>query len=207
MEIIEIEEVALLLTDAFETNPAYSLIFNRTGNLREGLFWLFKTNLFLLNCRQTLTTVLKEKDSGKIIGAFSLIPPEGVKNTFFDYLHIGIFQFILKFGIDPLRKMLDMDSLNKKTLKNSIGIEEYYYLSMVALKEEVRGKGIGSFVIKKCLDELSEKNKDGHLVALTTQLPQNVVFYSRLRFEITGEGNLNYKGYEYYNWNMKFSFM
>jgi hypothetical protein len=47
----EFEQVAHLLTDAFESNPAYSLIFNQTGRLREGLFWLFKTSLYLLNRR------------------------------------------------------------------------------------------------------------------------------------------------------------
>lgn len=206
MQAKEIESVAHLLSDAFENNPAYSLIFSHTNKLREGLFWLFKTNLYLLNRRQTVTNVVWESDSNQIIGTFSLIPPEGVKNTVSDYLHIGLPQFILKFGIRTLSKMLEMDSFNKDTLKNSIRAEKYYYLSMVVIKEEYRGKGIGSFAIKSCLNELSNRAKDCRLLGLTTQLAENVVFYSRLGFEKIDEGCIGFKNHNYYNWNMKYVF-
>jgi ribosomal protein S18 acetylase RimI-like enzyme len=202
----ELEQVALLLTDAFENNPAYSLIFNHTGQLREGLFWLFKTSLYLLNRRQKVTNVVKEEDSNKIIATFSLIPPEGVKNTLPDYFHIGLFRFILKFGIRTLSKMLGMDALNKNTLKKSFREEKYYYLSMVAVKKEYRGKGIGSFALKSCLGELSEMEKNCRPVGLTTQLTENVSFYSRLGFEKLDEGHITFKENTYYNWNMKLTF-
>lgn len=40
----EYEIVAAMLTDAFESNPAYTLIFTKKDKLRKGLFWLFKAN-------------------------------------------------------------------------------------------------------------------------------------------------------------------
>ncbi|MDR2292123.1 MAG: GNAT family N-acetyltransferase [Prevotellaceae bacterium] len=206
MKTGEINQVAIILTNAFETNPAYSLIFNRTGKLREGLLWLFKTNLFLINRRQTLTKVIKENDSNKITGTFTLIPPKGIKNTLSDYLHTGLFRFILQFGFRTLFKMLGMDSFNKNTLKNSVKAEKYYYLSMVAIKEEYRGKGIGSFAVKRCLDELSKTEKECRLVGLTTQLPENVAFYSRLGFETLDEGYVAFKKHKYSNWNMIYFF-
>ena len=202
----EFEQVALVLTDAFEFNPAYSLIFNHTNKLREGLFWLFKANLYLLNSKQPVTNVITASDSNTIIGTFSLIPPEGIKNTVSDYLHIGLVQFILKFGIRALFKMLGMDSLNKNILKDSMQAEKYYYLSMVAIKKEYRGKGIGSFAIKNCLDELSKMDKNCHIMGLTTQLAENVMFYSRLGFEKINEGSITFQENTYYNWNMKFTF-
>jgi hypothetical protein len=45
----EFDEVAEILTDAFITNPAYSLIFTKKNQQKEGLLWLFKTSLFILN--------------------------------------------------------------------------------------------------------------------------------------------------------------
>ena len=69
----EHEKVATILTDAFESNPDYSLIFTRKDKLREGLFWLFKTNLFLLNRSTPVTKIVKEKKTGEIIGVFSLL--------------------------------------------------------------------------------------------------------------------------------------
>lgn len=37
----DIEIVAALLADTFETNPAYALIFKKKDTLWDGLYWLF----------------------------------------------------------------------------------------------------------------------------------------------------------------------
>ena len=199
----ELEKVATILTNSFETNPAYSLIFTRRDKLREGLFWLFKTNLFLLNRSTPVTKVVKEKKTGEIIGVFSLLPPGGVKSEPLAYFQIGIFGFIKKFGFHTLHKMLGMDSFNKKLLIDAIGTNEYYYLSMVVVKEEYRGTGIGSFMIKNCIEELRLAEKKCNIVGLTTQLPENVTFYSRLGFQTLDEGEVRFKHNSYYNYNMK----
>jgi Predicted acetyltransferase len=200
----EHEKVATILTDAFETNPAYSLIFTGKDKLRDGLLWLFKTNLFLLNRKTIVTKVVKEKKSGEIIGVFSLLPPGGVKTKTMAYLQIGIPRFIKKFGFHTFRKMLGMDSFNKKLLVDAIGTKEYYYLSMVVVKEEYRGAGIGSFMIKNCIDELKAAMKRCQVLGLTTQLPENVTFYTRLGFQLLNEGEVQFKQNRYYNYNMKF---
>lgn len=204
MQLSEIDEVAAILTDAFKTNPAYSIIFNETDNPAEGLMWLFKTNLFLLNRKQQLTHVVREKDSGKIVGTYSLIPPEGAGTPFSAYFHIGIPRFISDFGFSTLRKMMSMDDLNKETLKESIKTNGYYYLSIVVIKEEYRGMGVGSYAIRNCLESLSLIERDCNIVGLTTQLPENVSFYSKLGFEKIGEGEISFKNDKYYNYNMKY---
>ncbi len=201
------DTVAGLLTDAFENNPAYNLIFEHTGKLREGLSWLFKTNLYLINRKKILTRIIRENHTGNIIGTYTLIPPTGLKPCYSDYFKIGLPRFILKFGFTSLIKMLEMDSLNKKSLEGSIRVEKYYYLSMVVIKKEYRGKGIGTLAIKNCLDELmGQREKNCNVVGLTTQLPENVVFYSKSGFLIASEGNVNYRDYCYYNCNMAYPF-
>ncbi len=199
------EKVAALLTDAFESNPAYALIFNEKDKLRDGLFWLFKTNLFLINRRISVTKVVKEKKSGEIIGVYSLLSPGGVKSQFSDYLNIGLFRFIFKFGLRTLHKMLAMDSYNKQLLTNAIGTNEHYYLSMVVIKEAYRGTGIGSYMIATCLEELRSVERKCHVVGLTTQLPESVTFYTRLGFQKLDEGEVQFKQDRYYNYNMKMS--
>jgi GNAT superfamily N-acetyltransferase len=198
----EINEVAELLTDAFKTNAAYSIIFKKKEQLEDGLLWLFKTNLFILNQKQVLTSVVKEK-SGKIIGTFTLIPPQGLKKNLSAYSKIGIPRFILKFGISPLVRMLGLDSYTKKLLTESIKVSEYYYLHMVAVKEEYRGSGVGSFALKYAIKELISGKPTCNLLGLTTQLPKNVEFYSRLGFDKIDEGTVDFNGNKYYNANMK----
>lgn len=199
----DIEKVAAMLADTFASNPAYTLIFTRKDKLWDGLFWLFKTNLFLLNQRVLVTSVLKEKESGHIIGVYSLLPPGGIRPHFKDYLQIGLPRFVLKFGFGTLHKMLGMDAYNKRLLTKALNTNEYYYVSMVAVKEEYRGTGIGSFMIKNCIDELKAKDRKCHVVGLTTQLSENVTFYTRLGFQKLNEGEVEYEQHRYYNYNMK----
>lgn len=199
----DIKKASAMLADTFASNPAYALIFTKKDKLRDGLFWLFKANLFLLNQKISVTNVIKEKESGNIIGVYSLLPPGGVKSELKNYLQIGLPQFILKFGFRTLQKMLGMDSYNKQLLTKAINTDKYYYLSMVALKEESRGTGIGSIMIKHCIDELRTEERKGQIVGLTTQLPENVTFYTRLGFQKLDEGEVQYKQDSYYNYNMK----
>lgn len=199
----EYEEVATILVDAFESNLAYASIFVNKDKLRDGLFWLFKTNLFLINRRQAVTKVVRIKNSMEIIGVFSLLPPNGVKSEFRDYFKIGLPRFIMNFGLSALRTMLKMDSLNKELLTNAIGTNDYYYLSMVAIKANYQGSGIGSYMIDDCLQKLRSINRICHIVGLTTQLPENVTFYNRLGFLKLDEGEIQLKKGCYYNYNMK----
>ena len=202
----EINEIAEILTDAFITNPAYSLIFKRKSRQREGLLWLFKTSLKLNNQKQILTSVIKDKDKGKIIGTFTLIPPQGVKKSVSFYSKIGLPSFISKFGIKSLTRMLGLERCNQVSLAKSIKISKYYYLSMVVIREAYRGTGIGSYAIKYAIQELIASNPACKIIGLTTQLPENVTFYARLGFEKLDEGLIDFKGDKYYNYNMKLNF-
>ena len=199
----EMEEVAGILTDAFKTNPAYSIIFKNKNRPEKGLLWLFKASLTLNNHKQILTRVVKEKDTGKIIGTFTLIPPRGVKNGISIYFKIGIPGFISKFGLKSFIRILGLDDCNKSSLTKSMETSEYYYLSMVVIREEYRGMGIGSYAIKYAIRELISSNPACNLIGLTTQLPENVTFYSRLGFDKLNEGYIDFKGDMYYNYNMK----
>lgn len=199
----EYEEVATILVDAFESNLAYASIFVNKDRLRDGLFWLFKTNLYLINKRQSVTKIVRKKNSREIIGVFSLLPPNGVKSELRDYFKIGLPRFIMNFGFSALRTMLKMDSLNKQLLTNAIGTNEYYYLSMVAVKANYQGSGIGSYMIDDCLQQLRSINRICHIIGLTTQLPENVIFYTRLGFQKLDEGEIHQKKGSYYNYNMK----
>jgi len=199
----EIEEVAGILTDAFYVNPAYSIVFKKKNQQKEGLYWLFKASLILNNYREILTRVIKEKDTGKIIGTFTLIPPQGVKKEIAVYSKIGVVGFIVKFGINTFLRMLCLDDCNKLTLEKSIKNSAYHYLSMVVIREEYRGKGVGSYAIKYAIREFIASNPFCNIIGLTTQLPENTVFYSRLGFILLDEGFIDFKGDRYYNYNMK----
>jgi GNAT superfamily N-acetyltransferase len=116
---------------------------------------------------------------------------------------IGMLSFILKFGIKSLIRMLGLNDLNKLSLSKSIKVSDYYYLSMVVVRNEYRGKGIGSYAIKHAIQEIISSNTTCKFIGLTTQLAENVTFYARLGFEKIDEGYINFKGDRYYNYNLK----
>lgn len=203
MQISEVPEVAEILTDSFLTNPAYSLIFKKEDERQEGLYRLFRMSLLMQNSKQMLTRVIKEKDTGRIVGAFSIVPPEGVKNGFSVYFKAGLFSFIAKYGFTILFRILGMDGVNKRVLIDSMHTSRFYYLSMVVIRKEYRGKGVGGRALKQAIDELISSAPACRLMGLTTQLPENVTFYSRLGFEKVGEGEVYFKNDHYYNYNMR----
>ena len=201
----DIETVTSVLVNAFYTNPAYASVFKYKLRLKDGLHWLFRASLLINNQKQPLTMVVKEKSTGEVIGTFTLIPPQGVKKSVSIYTKIGIGSFVLKFGIGTLIRMLGLEKKNKSLLTESMGESGYYYLSMVVIKEEYRGKGVGSLVLKQAINNLVESSPMCRAIGLTTQLPENVVFYSRLGFNKLDEGYVLFKGSKYYNYNMKYN--
>ena len=202
----EFDEVARVLTDAFLTNPAYSIIFKEPDKREAGLLWLFRSNLFILNRKQTLTNVVKERSTGKIIGTFTVVPPEGVKKDTGVYLKIGIPGFIVKYGMNSLSRMLSLDNYNKQLLTDSMKTSVYYYLSMVVIRQEYRGTGIGTHAIRSAIEGLTASDPVCKVMGLTTQLPENVVFYSRLGFRTLDDTHADFRGDSYFNCNMKLDF-
>ncbi len=203
LSLKDYEIVASLLTDVFETNPAYALLFDRKKQLREGLFWVFKTNLFLLNREKTVTRIVRNTATGEILATYSMLPPSGIHTHLTDYLKIGLPRFLARFGIPVLRKIIAMDAYNKEQLETALETNDYYYLSMVAVQNTYQGKGIGSLMMKNCLDHLAATERNCNLVGLTTQLPENVTFYTRFGFEKVNEGTLYFQQNSYYNYNLR----
>lgn len=199
----EFEEVACVLTDAFLTNPAYSIIFKDPDKREAGLLWLFRTSLFLLNRKQALTNVVKERETGKIIGTFTVVPPEGVKGGPGVYFKVGIPSFIKNFGMSSLSRMLSLDNYNKQLLTDAMKTSVFYYLSKVVIRQEYRGMGIGTYAIRSAIEELTASGPACKLMGLTTQLPENVVFYSRLGFSKLDDTHADFRGDRFFNCNMK----
>lgn len=199
------DAVAQMMATAFLTNPAYALIFKNSNSLFDGLLWLFKANLKLHNSTQKLTHVIVDRVSGDIVGTYTLIPPEGVKTSGLVYFNIQLPSFVLKFGVKPILRMQKLDSLNKLTISNSMERSKFHYLSMVVIHVDYQGRGIGSLAIKHAIDNLAVSDSACEIIGLTTQLPENVTFYSRLGFEKINEGYIEFKGDRYYNYDMKLS--
>ena len=84
--------------------------------------------------------------------------------------------------------------LPKKNIEHAVSIihqmnqyhpsEPHWYLSLIGVRTEHRGKGIGSILLKHILDTCDQTNTPAHLEA-TNQ--RNVKFYEKHGFELIGK--------------------
>jgi GNAT superfamily N-acetyltransferase len=67
----------------------------------------------------------------------------------------------------------------------------HYYLSGLGVQESLRGKGLGSALIRPCLERA---DAEGMGCYLETTLPRNLPFYERHGFKTTGELRIGLAG-------------
>lgn len=197
-----LDDCTQLLTDAFADNSAYQLIFREGADPRPGLYKIFKSSLRLLNDKQALSRIILDRENGDLLGTYTLIPPQHKGAKIGTYLSLPFPQFVWEYGIFAVWRMFETDRLNIKALQKAMPQDEFAYLSMVAIVEEKRGTGIGSYAMQACIEE-HERGKDAALpIALTTQLPENVRFYEKHGFQLLDEGLLRLGRRSYYNYCM-----
>ena len=65
--------------------------------------------------------------------------------------------------------------------------DRHWHVGPVGVEPGLQGRGVGSAVMRALCDALDEA---GEIAFLETETPDNVVFYRRLGFEVTGEARL-----------------
>ena len=65
--------------------------------------------------------------------------------------------------------------------------EEHWYLDTIATEPKLHGRGLGGRLLDH---DLEVRDASGDVCALDTHTPENIAFYERRGFEISGEGQL-----------------
>jgi len=65
--------------------------------------------------------------------------------------------------------------------------DRHWHVGPVGVEPGLQGRGVGSAVMRLLCDAMDEA---GEIAFLETETPENVVFYRRLGFEVTGEAQL-----------------
>lgn len=107
----------------------------------------------------------------------------------------------LRLGLRSLRRAFEVAGEIDRHLDATLGQQPYWYLNNMVVSEALRGGGIGSRLLSQQLGILADKEPP-FAVALSTQRPENVVFYGRLGFRVAGERSIGRGPAAFRNWLM-----
>ncbi|SDZ84482.1 GNAT family N-acetyltransferase [Pedobacter hartonius] len=205
----EIKFLATFLSEIFFDNAAYSTVFPDLVIRKAGLEWLFH-KILLLNEATTYTwiaidpsveTIQKADD---LIATTTLLHPSKRKNGILNYVQFGLVALPFKFGWDALRNLLKLTDYNDGEINRASNGEPFFYLSMVAVKKDHRGKGIATnllnYLMAQHVDQYPDASGPLNLL-LTTQLQSNVNLYQKLGFKVIEDAPVTEAFYP--NWTMK----
>ena len=192
------DPAAELLAHAFFTNPAHAYICPDPARRTAQLRWLLGGNLRL---QPDLTaSFCVARDS--IVDAMGFwTPPGAAEIGFMAKVKAGILAAPVRLGAGGTRRLLEVTSEIDRQRDRLLADGPFWYLNNMAVREELRGTGIGTNLLREQLAGLTE-TAPAAPAALTTQRPENVTFYRRLGFEIASEDIVGRGPGSFTNWTM-----
>lgn len=180
----ELAPTARLLAHAFEVDAAYRYLFPEAQRREAGLEDFFARNL-RTHLPYRCTRVALDAEGG-LLGTVTLRPPGGVHISLLTMLRQGLLPFALAQGAGAVKRLLWL----KRTYDAYEALlsqgRPHWYVHMMAVAPEAQGRGVGSELLDRVLDETARRSPGVDCV-LTTHLERNLGFYARAGFELSWE--------------------
>jgi GNAT superfamily N-acetyltransferase len=177
------------VAEAFFSNPAHIYFCPDEGTRLAKLEWLLGGNL-KLQSDLSMSFCLAD---GNIVDAMgfwtrSSAPRIGTMQK----IRAGLLEVPFRFGWKGMQRIFELTGAVEHQLERTLGRRPYWYLNNMVVRESLRGTGIGSRLLREQL-EIVAGDEPTYAIALSTQKPENVVFYQRLGFssvldEVIGRG-------------------
>jgi GNAT superfamily N-acetyltransferase len=192
------ESAAELLTEAFFDNPAHAFIYPDPATRRERLRWLMYANL---GAQLELCRSFGEKDEPGAIAAMGFWHAPGAPKASAEMLaRFGFLEMRILHGADAFARMSESVAELEERRTRCLSGRESWYLNNMVVARAYRGRGAGSRLLRRQLDEVVDPS--GRPASLTTQRPENVVFYRRLGFEVADQDSVILGADSFPNWIM-----
>ncbi len=109
---------------------------------------------------------------------FFMLVPNDVSMSWWQKIRYGLLLLPFEIGWTPLVRLLAASDYSDEKILSQLNGRKGLQLNRMVVHPSFQGKGIGSKVLGKALQEVADKRQLP--VVLSTETPQNVTFYTRL---------------------------
>lgn len=189
---------ARLLTDAFFTNPVHVYLCPDAARRRGQLEWMLGGNLRQQpDLRRSFCLV----EGGEVAAMGFWTRTDAPEAGLLRRLRAGLPLAPFKLGLVGLRRVSEVTAAFHRQIEGALAGEAAFMLNNMAVREDLRGTGVGTALLRAQLRRLSDESP-GACLTLATQRPENVVFYGRLGFETASEQTIGAGPDAFTNWIM-----
>lgn len=187
-----------LLADAFLTNPAHVYICPDHQRRRLQLEWLLGGNL-RMQPDLDYSFCLANENEVQAMGFWTR--SSGPRPSMLQKVRAGFLAAGSRLGPAGVRRLFEVTSQIDRQLSETFGATPYWYLNNMVVAKDLRGTGVGTRLLAEQLSIVAQA-APSLPSALTTQRPENVVFYERLGFRVAVEHIVGSGPVAFRNWVM-----
>lgn len=157
----DVNDVAEVMAHAFRNDPPMSAVLGPSDDLPARAHHLFSYFMHAGPLQHGTVDVVRDVDSGKILGAAIWHAPHSGHSTFQDILNA---QHIVKaFGIRGIRRALAASRATQRHHPTA----PHWYLQAIGVTPQARGRGIASQLIKHRLGQADAAGMPAYLESST----------------------------------------
>ncbi|BCE01348.1 GNAT family N-acetyltransferase [Marinicellulosiphila megalodicopiae] len=179
----DVKQAVDLIELSFRQDPMFLSIFRSIKCRKFFIHYLIKQN----NIIGGATTVAISQN--KMVAVYLLKPY--IANRFINFLKecqafIVFLPLLFKIGLKSSKQLNDYYKIISKTKPKG----PHSYLTLIAVSDHAKGRGVGKMVLQNIIERLQIENKSQALL-LDTENKENIGFYEHLGFTLTQTKSVN----------------
>ncbi len=195
----EIKGVAKMAAEAFGEYPMYTLTLRDKFKKREDFIqYMAKLNEVHIRANAKKHICFIGLINGEIVSVALLQNPKIKRISLWDYISSGGIRLLFPVGFKRLLDFFRISNKAHEACKKEC--KEAWYVELLAVSREGKGKGLGSKMISDCLIPYAN-SKGGKEIALITNTEGNCRFYEKNSFRMFSCDALTYKDKRISNWS------
>ncbi len=176
----EIKEISKFTTETFGDYPFFKFAFKKLKSEEKYLRYMDKLHYVHMKANMYKYKCFVGTIDGQIVSAALLQNPNVKRVTIFDYIKAGGVKLLFPVGFNSLIKFFD---ISEKSHKPCEKYKTAWYVELLAVSKNHKGKGLGSNMLNNCLIT-HIKSQGGTQLALVTNTEQNCKFYKKNGFDM-----------------------
>lgn len=177
----ELGKIAKIVADTFGEYPMYTLTFrDKFKNKEDFIHYITKLNRVHIKANFKKHKCFVGIEEEKIVSVALLQDPKIKRISLLNYIFSGGINLLFPVG---LKRLIDFFNISNKA--HEACTREYkdaWYIELLAVSSEYKGKGIGSKMIEECIIPYVI-SQNGNQITLITNTEKNCKFYEKNGFE------------------------